>query len=99
MITGKNETQELIVGLVWCISYRMSDIAVTIRVFYNYFHFLFETCMITGKSYNSYMTLYEIKESCMMGYPGWLYLSSQYDFTKGILTAFPILKYDVAVIR
>ena len=32
MITGKNEYQKLIAGLVWCISYRMSAIAVTIRV-------------------------------------------------------------------
>ena len=42
MITGKNESQKLIAGLVWCISYRMSVIAVTIRVVYNYF-FIF--CM------------------------------------------------------
>ena len=40
--------------LVWCISYRMSSIAVTIGVAYNYFYFLYETCMITGKSYKSY---------------------------------------------
>ena len=39
MITGKNEPQKLIAGLVWCISYRMSVIAVTIRVVYNYFLF------------------------------------------------------------
>ena len=67
MITGKNESQELIVGLLWCIFYRLSVIAVTIRVVYNYFNFLYETSMITGKSY---MTLYEIKESCIMGNPG-----------------------------
>ena len=83
MITGKNLSQKLIAGLVWCIFYRMSVIAVTIRVVYNYFYFLYETCMITGKSYKSYMTLYdyrgsymtlyEIKESCMMGNPGPLY--------------------------
>ena len=58
----------------------MSVIAVTIRVVYNYFYFLYETCMVTGKSYKSYMTLYyyrgsymtlyEMKESCMMGNPG-----------------------------
>ena len=71
MITGKNESQELIVGLLWCIFYRLSVIAVIIRVVYNYFNFLVcETCMITGKSYKSFMTLYEIKESCMVGNPG-----------------------------
>ena len=79
MITGKNESQKLIVGLMWCISYRLSVITVTIRVVYNYFYSLYETCMITGKSYKSYMVLYdyrgsymtsyEVKESCMMGNP------------------------------
>ena len=58
----------------------MIVIAFTIRVVFNDFYFLYETCLITGKSYKSYMTLYdyrgsymtlyEIKESFMMGNPG-----------------------------
>ena len=55
----------------------LNVIVVTIRLVYNYFKFLYENGMVTGKSYKSYMTFYdyrgsymtfcEIKESCLMG--------------------------------
>ena len=50
--------------------YWLGVIVVTIRVVFNYFNFLYEICLISWKYYKSYMTLHEIKESCMMGSPG-----------------------------
>ena len=37
-------------------------IAVKNVVVYNKFTFLYETCMIAGKSYKSYMTLFDYRE-------------------------------------
>ena len=37
--------------------------------FGNTFEFLYDHCMTTKKSYESYMNLYESEESCMMGDP------------------------------
>ena len=58
----ENETQEVVARVTMVYFLLIELIAVMNGVVYIKFTFLYETCMITGKSFKSYMTVYDYRK-------------------------------------